>query len=84
MPVETAVTPPQLAARWHVSSEKILTWIANGELAALNVATRRGQRPRWIISPEAVDAFERARTAKPVTRQQRVHHAQPAGGKPWF
>ena len=29
----------------------------------------RGGRPRWVITPEALAAFERARTGGPATQQ---------------
>jgi len=44
----------------------VLTWIRNGELRAVNVAEGMGSRPRWRISPAALEAFIRRReSAKP-------------------
>ena len=55
-------TPPEIARKWGISVDKILTWIRSGELKAINAATRLGGRPRYLISLEALDSFERSRT----------------------
>lgn len=70
---ERALTPAQVAARLAVSVHAILAWIAAGELQALNLARRRGGRPRWKILPEALAAFEAARmaTTKPAPAKRR-------------
>ena len=60
------LTPPAIARRYGVKPDKILAWIASGELAAINVAERPGGRPRWRISPEAIAAFERRRSSRPA------------------
>jgi hypothetical protein len=64
----TVITPPQLARRWGVSIEKILTLIARGELpgafnCALNIGP--GKRARWKIPLSTVEEFERRRAAVP-------------------
>ena len=59
------LTPPQVAERLGTSVKKILHWIDMAELAAVNTATRRGGRPRWKISVEALAAFELSRTNLP-------------------
>jgi hypothetical protein len=59
-------TVKQIAERFHVGDHAVLGWIANGELAAVNVARdMAGERPRWRISAEALERFELARMAKP-------------------
>lgn len=55
------LTPPQFARQLGVSSEKVLLWIRNGELRAVNVADRMAGRPRWRLSPEAIEEFLRRR-----------------------
>ena len=62
------LTPPELARRWHVSTEKILALIVRGELpgafnAVLDIATAR--RPRWRIPLATVEQFEQRRAAVP-------------------
>jgi hypothetical protein len=60
----TAITPPALAKRYGVAPEKILAWIRAGELVAINIAARLGGRPRYVISANAVEAFELARSSQ--------------------
>ena len=55
------VTPPQFARQLGVSAEKVLLWIRNGELRAVNVADRLAGRPRWRLSPESIEEFLRRR-----------------------
>lgn len=54
-------TPPQLAKLWAVAPEKVIGWILAGELEAVNFAARLGGRPRYRITREAKEAFERRR-----------------------
>ena len=58
-------TPPEVAHRYGVSPKKIIDLIHDGELTALNLARRGCTRPRYSITPEALEAFERARTVVP-------------------
>jgi excisionase family DNA binding protein len=66
------LTPPEVARRWGVSSDKVRAWIENGELRAINLAARTSGRPRYRIDMADVLAFERTREAKgvPPTRAQ--------------
>ena len=54
-------TPPQLAKRYGVSTDKVVRWILAGELAAMNLATVTTGRPRYKVKDEAVEAFEARR-----------------------
>ena len=71
------LTPPQLAERWGVSPEKVYAFIRSGELRAINLATQRGGRPRYAISYEDAEAFERSRevvaapSSPPVKRRSK-------------
>jgi hypothetical protein len=67
-PADRHFTPPQLARRWQVSRSKILGWLARGEIRGIDLATRRGGRPRWRIPLDAVLAFEQARAAVPAAQ----------------
>ncbi|MCX7428771.1 MAG: helix-turn-helix domain-containing protein [Planctomycetia bacterium] len=58
-------TPPQLADLWGISPDKIVAWIKSGELRAIDAATKRGVRPRFLIDVADVEAFERARSVTP-------------------
>ena len=57
------LSPPAIARRYGVSPDKVLAWIRAGELEAVNIATRQGGRPRYVVSPEALAAFEARRSA---------------------
>ena len=63
--IERIYTPPRLAKRWGVSPEKIVRWILAGELTAMNLAASVSGRPRYRITQDAVDAFERSRQVSP-------------------
>ena len=56
------LTPPQVARARGVKPAKVLAWIGSGELEAVNHAGRTTGRPRWRISAEALQAFDRARS----------------------
>ncbi len=57
----TKLTPPQIARMWGVSVDKIHVWVRSGELAAINAATHREGRPRYLVSVNDRQAFERRR-----------------------
>ena len=73
------LTPPQLARQLRIEPPKVIAWINRGELRAVNVADRTGGRPRWRISPDAVDEFMRPRESKtPAPTVKRPKRTQPA------
>lgn len=49
------LTPAQLAERWHVSDDTILTMFRRGKLPAFQVGRQ------WRIALEDVEAFERGK-----------------------
>lgn len=59
------ISVPQLAREWGVSSKKVTAFIAAGELRACNFATSAEQRPRYMVSREAVAEFEELRQVVP-------------------
>jgi hypothetical protein len=68
-------TVNDLALRYRVGPDKVRNWIKRGELAALNTADTRCRRPRFVVTPEALEHFERGRQAstalKPAPRRKR-------------
>ena len=60
------LTVPQLAESLGCDQQKIIEWIARGELIAVNIASNpRGARPRWRILPSEWERFLAARQSQP-------------------
>jgi hypothetical protein len=74
------LTPPEIARRYGVANNKVLEWIHTGELAALNLARRGCDRPRYSITPESLAAFERARAVAPQADPTPKLRRRAAGG----
>jgi transposase len=73
MPMSSAtrqtLRPVDVAKRYGVSAEKVIGWIRRGELRGVNVADRRdGRKPRFVIDPADLKAFELSRTPGPAVR----------------
>jgi transposase len=70
------LTVPEVAQRYRVGEDKVRSWIRRGELKAINTATVLCGRPRWVILPNALAAFERSRAStpppKPARRRRQV------------
>lgn len=66
---------PEIATRLGVKSDKVLQWIASGQLRGINVAERVAQRPRWRISEADLEAFLEVRSTRKTV-------AVPRGAKP--
>ena len=56
-------TPFQLCERWQCSHSHVRNLIRSGELVAINIGTKG--RSRYIVSAEALEAFETRRTVTP-------------------
>ena len=65
MSTRTTYSPPELAKLLGVKSTKVLTWIATGEITAINVATRRDGQPRWRIEAAEAERFKASRSSSP-------------------
>ena len=77
------LTPPAVARIYKVDPDTVRGWLSSGELRGLNVARRNCRRPRWRISPEALQEFERLRAAVPKIEPKRTKRKQ-VTGKEWF
>ena len=73
------VTPPNLARRWGVKSDKIIAFIRAGELRAFDISLHPGVgKPRYRIPLDSIVEFESRRSGQnaPVTpRRKRNTHA---------
>lgn len=54
---DRCITPPEFATWLGVNRDKVLGWIRAGKLHAKNIAGPLAKRPRYVISPSAVDQF---------------------------
>jgi len=68
-------TPPEVAALWGISADKVVGWIRAGELRAIDASRNRGQRPRYLIDVADLADFEARRTATPPPKQKRRRRA---------
>jgi len=68
----THLTPPEVAKRYGVSPDTVRSWIENGQLKATNIGQGK-KKPRFRIEPQALEEFDRRRTAesKPPTPAKR-------------
>ncbi len=66
--VAAGLTVAEVARRYRVGPDKVHHWIRTGELQALNVATAVCGRPRFVVTPEALAAFEKRRDARPAPK----------------
>jgi hypothetical protein len=75
LPTPAGLTVADVARRYRVSADKVRRWIAKAELHAVNTAANLCGKPRWVIPPEALAAFEKRRAGaappKPPRRRRR-------------
>lgn len=64
-------TVRELARRYRVSEDRVRRWIALGQLRAINRRDCRAARPSWVVMPEALADFEKARSATPPPKPAR-------------
>ena len=86
MPPDTLTTPAparsltvtEFAQHYRVGEDKVRAWINRGELAAVNVAGSLCGRPQLRITPAAITAFERLRSAgtPPAPRRRKKKTAK--------
>lgn len=65
------MTTGEVAKYLRVSEDKVRHWLATGELVGINTATTLAGKPRWVITPAALAAFEARRTSTPVPKPAR-------------
>lgn len=72
-----ASTVRDLCERYCVGEHTVLAWIRSGELRAIDVSRNRGGKPRWRVTPEALEAFELIRTPSPPPPRKRRRKQPP-------
>lgn len=63
------LTTPEVARALRVSADKVRAWIRRGELGAINTGTV--DRPRFVVLPRHLEAFEQARRVGPARTARR-------------
>ena len=81
---DRTLTVKEAAGRFGVTQHTVLSWIRSGELPAIDVSRKRGGRPSWRITPDALARFERARTAMPAPEPIRKQRKCAAVKDPGF
>jgi hypothetical protein len=72
-PAERGLTPNEFAAAYRIGPDRVRGMILRGQLGAVNVAPP-GSRPRYVILPRHVQAWEhehRAARPAPAPRKRR-------------
>jgi hypothetical protein len=64
-------TVRDVARRYRVGEDKVRAWIKAGDLAAINTAAVLCGKPRFIVTPEALEKFEMRRAAGPMPKVKR-------------
>ncbi len=70
-PPAAGLTVRDVARRYRVSPDKVRAWIARRELGAVNTASALCGKPRFVVLPEHLAAFEQARSACPPPKPPR-------------
>jgi excisionase family DNA binding protein len=68
---QAGYTTADIARRYRVSEDKVRRWITSGELRAINTSSTRCGRPRYVVSVDALAAFEAGRSAAPPPKPKR-------------
>jgi excisionase family DNA binding protein len=71
------LTPREVARLLRVSPDRVRSWIASGELGAIDTATARCGKPRFVVLPQHLDDFERHRRVSPPPKPIRRRRRQP-------
>jgi hypothetical protein len=80
----TWLSPPAIAKQLGIDPNKVLAWIRRGELVAINVAEKTSSRPRWKVSPAALEDFFRRRQCTPPEKVgRRVYPARVSPPETW-
>jgi excisionase family DNA binding protein len=76
--MSSTLSVKDLCDRYGITEHTVLGWIRSGELRAVNVGRAPGKiKPRWRITQDALDDFERLRSnaqAVAVAPRRRKRH----------
>jgi hypothetical protein len=78
------LSPPAVARLVGVTPEKIIALIRNGEMRAIDVATRGSRRPRYRVRPEDLELWARGRQAVPAPTPPAPRRRRQSGVKEFY
>lgn len=70
-------TTQEVARRWGVNRDKVVAFIRDGQLPAMNLSL--GQMPRYRIRREDLEAFEQSRMAVQAEHPRRRRRKRSTG-----
>src|SRR5262245_2157100 len=73
---ERGYTPRELAKILRVNADKVRALIRSGELGAINTATVRCGKPRFVVLPSHLAEFEQGRRISPPAKPARQRARQ--------
>ena len=59
-------SPKEIAQNMRITVDKVLAWIHNGQLEAIDVSSNQRGRRRYRVDAEAIARFKAARNTAPV------------------
>jgi excisionase family DNA binding protein len=71
-PPARGLTSDEVAKRLRVSPDKVRGWIKAGALKAINTASARCRKPRFVVTPESLAEFERKHSAAEPPKPNRA------------
>lgn len=72
-------TVPELAEYFGTNQAKVVTWIRDGELIAVNIAQTRDTRAKWRVTQEELDRFILSRSSRPAANPAPRRRRRSAG-----
>jgi hypothetical protein len=63
--ITAGVTLAEFCKLYRIGQTKALNMIDRAELVAVNTADDLSKRPRWVITQQAIQEWERRRSSKP-------------------
>jgi excisionase family DNA binding protein len=73
------MTPREVAAYLRISADRVRAMIARGELGAIDTSPNRCGRARFVVLPEHLAAFEKARRVTPPPKPAPRRKRRPTG-----
>ncbi|HUE74867.1 MAG TPA: helix-turn-helix domain-containing protein [Pirellulaceae bacterium] len=71
------MTPKEVAELCRVTPDKVLDWIHDGALLAVNLARHAGGKARWRVSHDDLRDFLRRRRSQPPAPAPKRKRRQP-------